>query len=193
MTSPFNKMLKIYLNGFRQTTDATCGPASVILATLGLGLDTKQESEWRNTQFKPWMPVEHFLDRGMALHELEFISELIYVNQIDVKARRAYPENFSVFLNDLNTSFIEEKSIVIVNFRQTDFIINPIGTDENPHYSPIIGWDARRKKISVADVDPLVREPYWVGVDEMFQSMSHSNFLYHLPRGWIVLYSRKNS
>jgi hypothetical protein len=193
MSSVFTKMLKLYLAGFRQTNDATCGPASVILAADSLGLEIKQESEWRNSEFKPWMPVEQFLERGMALHELEFISELIYVRKIDVKARRAYPENFHVFLKDLKASFTKEKSVVIVNFRQTDFIVNPIGTDENPHYSPIIAWDSENKKICIADVDPLVPEPYWVSITDMFQSMSHSNFLYHLPRGWLVLYRRESN
>ncbi|MDP1603961.1 MAG: phytochelatin synthase family protein [Legionella sp.] len=192
MSTPFNKMLKLYLAGFRQTTEATCGPASVILATQSLGLDIKQECEWRNSEFKPWMPVDQFMERGMALHELEFISELIFVKQIDVKATRAYPENFPVFLKDIKTSFNKENSVVIVNYRQTDFIKHQ-GVDENPHYSPLVAWDKDAQKICVADVDPLVKEPYWVSIDDMFQSMSHSNFLYHLPRGWLVLYRRKSN
>ena len=47
----FKKMLKKYNEGFRQQHLATCGPASVILATYGLGLDMKKEEAWQNPEF----------------------------------------------------------------------------------------------------------------------------------------------
>lgn len=105
----FKKMLQFYKTGFRQDHEATCGPTSMILATLGFGFEKKQASEWINPRFSSWMPVEQFLERGMALHELQFISECIYENMINVIAKRAYPENFSLFWQDITDAFQTQK------------------------------------------------------------------------------------
>lgn len=66
MDDPFKTRLRFYNDGFRQNSDSTCGPASVIFSALSLGLEKKQESAWRKTKFKPWIPVDNFLQRGMA-------------------------------------------------------------------------------------------------------------------------------
>lgn len=190
MRNLFHKILHVYNTGFRQSTDATCGPASVALATVGLGFRLKKESEWRNNTFLQWMPVDQFLDRGMALHELHFISQLIYGQKIDITMRRSYPENLPIFLNDIASSFQTMRSVIIVNYPQDDFVHTAPHPSGNPHYSPLIDWDENQSSVLIADVDPAIKEPYWVGIDAIFQSMSQCNPATKLPRGWLVVYKR---
>ncbi len=184
-------MIQQYKEGFRQEHEATCGPASIILAALGLGLDKKQESEWISTRFSEFMPVHQFLDRGMALHELHFISELIYENRLDITVQRAYAEHYSLFLNDVKKSFKEHHSVIIVNYRQDDLLSSvapcPHG---NPHYSPIVGWNSKEDKVLLCDVDSSIEDVYWVNIKTLFQSMSQYNPVFNLPRGWLVLKKR---
>lgn len=190
MYNPFHKILQIYNAGFRQSTDATCGPTSMALATMGLGLELKQESEWINSSFSQWMPVDQFLERGMALHELQFISQLIYGQEIDIVMRRSYPENLPLFLNDIQNSFQTMRSVIIVNYQQDDFIYTAPHPSGNPHYSPIVDWNQSQNEIWIADVDPAIKVPYWVKIESIFQSMSNCNPAINLPRGWLVLYKR---
>ncbi len=190
MNNPFHKILQIYNAGFRQSTDATCGPASIALATMGFGLPLKQESEWINNNFSEWMPVDQFLARGMALHELQFISQLIYGDHIEVVTRRSFPENLPIFLHDIQNAFRTMRSVVIVNYQQDDFGYTTPHPSKNPHYSPLIDWDPIQNSVLIADVDPEVKEPHWVAVEAIFQSMSHHNPAINLPRGWLVLYIR---
>lgn len=191
MKTPFKKILQLHKDGFRQSTDATCGPASIALAAIGLGLEPKKESEWRNVNFSQWMHVHKFPERGMALHELQYISQLIYGQEIDIALRRSYPENFSLFLNDIEYSFETQRSVIIVNYQQDDFIHTAPIPSGNPHYSPVVNWDKRKNEVLIADVDPEVNEPYWVKIKEIFKSMSHCNPTNNLPRGWLVLYRRE--
>ena len=190
MSDPYKTMADLYQEGFRQKSDATCGPSSVILAALSLGLELKQESEWQNNAFKAWMPVEKFSERGLALHELQFISEMIYAMQLNIQLRRAYSENNSLFLADLKHCFHYKNAVMVVNFRQNDFLEIFPDEDKNPHYSPIIAWDEKKQRIKIADVDPVIHEPYWVETEQMFCSMNHLIPAFHLPRGWLMVYKR---
>lgn len=186
-------MAKLYAKGFRQSADATCGPASVILATQSLGLKEKQEAAWRSPKFSRWLPVHQFLERGMALHELLFISELLYRGKINFSLQRAYPENKPFFLQDVVESLSLKKSILIVNYKQDDFVAhNPPCVQGNPHYSPLIDWDESKNQLLVADVDPLIQKPYWVSLDALFSSMAKINPAFHLPRGWLKLSLRSS-
>jgi len=185
------RMLKYYSDGFRQTTPTTCGPASVILSAFSLGLDAKEEFEWQAEKFAPWMPVKDFPVRGMALHELQFISELLYSTQLEIMLRRSYPENYDLFLNDLKEGHHTKKSVIIVNYRQDDFVPTQEPSEQgNPHYSPVLDWDITHQRLLIADVDSEIQEPYWVKTQMMFQSMSHSNPAFKIPRGWLVLRKR---
>jgi hypothetical protein len=186
----FNKIVELYNIGFRQSSDATCGPASIILASHGLEFDLKSEAEWLDNCLAKWMPVDQFPIRGMALHELQFVSEFIYRQTIEVKLRRAYPENFSLFQQDIKDSFLTMNTVIVANFCQDDFISKTVCASGNPHYSPIIGWDENTHKLMIADVDPSVQEPYWVAIEDIFQSMSHCNPAFGIPRGWLVLNKR---
>ena len=186
----FEKILELYHTGFRQDSDATCGPASVILASQGLGIDMKSETEWLDKRLAQWMPVDQFPIRGMALHELLFVSELIYGQTIEIKVRRAYRENFSLFQQDIKNSFLTMNAVLVANFRQDDFISTTFCASGNPQYSPIIGWNENKNELMVADVDPSLQEPYWVTIDALFQSMSHCNPALGIPRGWLVLHKR---
>ena len=191
MNSLHDNLLKLYQASFRQSCDATCGPASIILATASLGLEQKQESEWVSSGFARWMPVNQFLERGMALHELQFISELIYGKKLDIVARRSYPENFPQFLNDIRCSFEQNNSVIIVNYLQDDFVHTTPAATGNPHYSPVVDWDKINHKILIADVDPAILEPYWVNIADIYQSMTHCNPAFNIPRGWLVLHKRE--
>lgn len=186
----FEKILELYHTGFRQKSDATCGPASIILASMGLGFDIKSEVEWLDNRLAQWMPINQFPIRGMALHELQFVSELIYGQTIEIKIRRAYRENFPLFQQDIKDSFSIMNTVVVANFRQDDFISTTVCASGNPHYSPIAGWDESNQKLMVADVDPSVQEPYWITIEDIFQSMSHCNPAFGIPRGWLVLRKR---
>ena len=192
MHNPFHKILQIYNTGFRQTTDATCGPASMSIAAAGFGLELKQESEWRNNAFSKWVPVDQFLDRGMAMHELQFTSQLIYGSKIDITMRRSFPENLPLFLHDVKNSFQTMRSVVIVNYPQDDFVHLAPHPSGNPHYSPLIDWDETQNKVLIADIDPALKEPYWVSVEAIFQSMNKCNPAFNLPRGWLVMYKRNS-
>ncbi|MBA2650908.1 MAG: hypothetical protein H0U73_01360 [Tatlockia sp.] len=190
MVNIYTAIKQKYNSGFRQLSDATCGPASIILAAMGLGLGLKQESEWRDPRFQPWVPVNDFLSRGMALHELQLTSQLIFANQVEISLRRAYPENFKLFKQDIKNAFQTERAIIIVNYRQDDFIKTTLCEWGNPHYSPVINYDTKRQQILIADVDNYVSEPYWVKISAMFHSMSHVNPAFNMPRGWLVLRKR---
>lgn len=188
--TPRLRMAKLYQDGSRQTQDSTCGPASVILACLSLGLEKKEESDWRKPELKTWMPVDDFLQRGMAIHELQFVSEMIFPKRLEVQFRRAYPENYPQFLSDLKSCFQQTKQVIICNFLQKDFVKNLTDPSGDPHYSPLLDFDEGQQKIQVADVDPLVHEPYWTDIKLMFQSMSIANPAFNLPRGWLILTRR---
>ena len=190
MINPLDKILELYKAGFRQSCDVTCGPSSIILATVGLGLNLQQESDWVSANFARWVPVDHFLERGMMLQELQFTSELIYGKKLDIVARRSYPENLPVFTNDIRHSFQSKNSVIIVNYLQDDFVHTTPCASGNPHYSPVVDWDQPRNKILIADVDPAIQEPYWVNITDMFQSMSHCNPALNIPRGWLVIHKR---
>lgn len=186
-------MIELYKAGFRQEHEATCGPASIILATIGLGFERKQESEWTNTSYSPWMPVHQFLERGMALHELHLISELVYENKLDITAKRAYGEDFPLFLKDIRESFRTKHSVIVANYRQDDFISNFVPCLQgNPHYSPIVGWKPKEGKVLLCDIDAAIQDLYWINIKTLFQSMSHYNPALNLPRGWLVLKKRDN-
>jgi hypothetical protein len=190
MNLTMDRLLALYHTGFRQGSDATCGPASIILASYGLGLDIQPETAWRDNRFSQWMPVDQFLIRGMGLHELQFASELIYGQRIELKLRRAYPENLSLFQDDIKDAFTTMQSIIVVNFRQDDFLSSTFCSLGNPHYSPVAGWDKKQNQLMIADTESFVKEPYWVTVEDMFQSMSHCNPAFGIPRGWLVLRKR---
>ncbi|CDZ76433.1 Phytochelatin synthase [Legionella massiliensis] len=184
-------MLDIYKKGFRQQHEATCGPASIILSATGLGLEKKEESEWIDKRFKRWLPVHEFLDRGMALHELLFISELVYAGKISLTLYRSYEENYAIFIDEIKNAFQTRNAVLVVNFLQADFI-KGLSSDSkgNPHYSPLVAWKTKENEVLLCDVDQAIQEPYWVKIDAIFQSMAKYNPAYNLPRGWLVLKKR---
>lgn len=190
MPTLFNTILQSYYAGFRQACDATCGPASIILAAKGLGLEEKQEAEWSCATLAHWMPVDQFLVRGMALHELHFVSEFIYGQKVNIQLRRAYPENLGIFLNDIKDTFQQKNAVIIVNYRQNDFIFTTPCVAGNPHYSPMVKYSPKEDKVLIADVDPHVSEPYWVSIEALFQSMTYCSPVFHLPRGWLIVRKR---
>lgn len=190
MNKSFEKILQHYQAGFRQNSEATCGPASVILSAIGLGLELKQECDWSNERFAVFMPIDQFPKRGMGLHELQFITELIYGSQVDVIARRSYPENFAQFLQDVQKSSDSNSSVIVVNYLQDDFVKENIHPSGNPHHSVIVGWNTINHNLLIADVDPAVHKPYWVSIENMFESMGKPNTALNLPRGWLVIRKR---
>ncbi|MBA3535002.1 MAG: hypothetical protein H0T84_00060 [Tatlockia sp.] len=189
MDNLFFRLEQVYRDGFRQSSNTTCGPASVILATRGLGFKSEKESRWSEEGLRRWLPITDFLMRGMALHELQFVSELIYEQKIDIQLRRAYPENFHLFLNDIEEFFLLKNTVIIVNYLQDDFVFTNLCEHGNPHYSPLISWNSIKNEILIADVDPDINEAYWVSVESMFRSMEQCTTL-KIPRGWLKLRKR---
>lgn len=189
MDNLFSRLEQAYREGFRQSSNTTCGPASVILASRGLGFKPENESRWSEEKLSRWLPITEFSIRGMALHELQFASELIYEQKIDIQLRRAYPENFLLFLKDIEEFFLLQNTVIIVNYLQDDFVFTNLCEHGNPHYSPVISWGSVKNEILIADVDPDVQEPYWVSVETMFRSMEKSTAM-KIPRGWLKLRKR---
>jgi len=185
--SIFSKILKIYNAGYRQQHEATCGPSSVILAAYGLDLTIKNAEDWINPNFSRWLPVEKFLIRGMALHELYLTSELIYRQAMDIKIKRAYFSNYSLFEKDIQKSFQDLNSVITINYVQSDIVQTFNQDDKTGHYSPIIDFNESEDKILIADVDPEVKLAYWANIKDVFQSMSQVLPALGLPRGWLVL------
>ena len=184
--NPYQKMLKLYNNGFRQTTPATCGPASVILVAQGLGLEATPESLWHDHRFAKWLPVDKFPERGIALHELCFLSEIIYCNKLEITLKRAYPENFHAFKQDLILAAGDKRTVIIVNYLQDNFIKTTTCWENNPHYSPVIALN-EQGEVLIADIDAQVKEPYWVPIEQMCQSMNQINSEFGIPRGYLIL------
>ena len=89
----FGRILERYERGFRQATECSCGPASLILVSEALGLPAKEESACYDPNFGKWLRVAEFGTRGMAIHELALAAELIFGSEVEVLLRRAFPEN----------------------------------------------------------------------------------------------------
>ena len=76
------------------------------------------------------------------------------------------------------------------NYQQDDFIENKSSPSGNPHYSPGVNLSWEKNEIMIADIDPEIQAPYWVKIENIFQSMSHCNPAFNIPRGWLVLRKR---
>jgi hypothetical protein len=187
MSRLFERILALYAQGLRQRHECTCGPASAILAGAALGLHKKNEEDWRNPAYSRWVPTDQFLVRGMALHELQFTTEFVFANQLQVSMTRAFQENEDLFRRTIVEAVVSEESVVIFNYCQDDFFGETGSTQGNPHYSVLAGYNAKDDKILIADVDSEVKEPYWVDISALFKSMSRINPAFGIPRGWLVL------
>ncbi|MBI3557848.1 MAG: hypothetical protein HY074_16425 [Deltaproteobacteria bacterium] len=188
---PFENILEAYARGTRQLEDCTCGPASLALATRAIGLEQRPETAWLSPEIKRWLPVDEFRTRGMALHEASLTTELVYRDRIEVRLRRAYPENLSQLVQDVEEASLRNADrAVVVNFCQDMILGHKTRDDGAPHYSPVAGFERVGARILLADVDRAIEKPYWVTAAELFAAMQVPNPALGTPRGWLLLLKR---
>lgn len=185
-------ILEHYRNGYRQKHECTCGPSSLALAAASIGLPFEPEDSWLKEAYSRWFPVTDFLRRGMALHEAQLVTELVFQGAAEVLLRRAYPENFDLFRQDVEGLATIGDGAIALNFAQDHLTGAAIENQGNPHYSPVAGFDPKTGLIVIADVDAEILEPYSVKIDKAFESMGFVNPAFNLPRGWLVIRRRKN-
>ena len=191
--STFENILELYKTGHRQKHPCTCGPSSLSLVTQALGLEAKPESAWLAPEFAKWLPLEKLTtERGMALHEAHFTTEVVYPENIEITLRRAYPENLKLFVRDLEEAANRTDVAVVLNFTQDHALNQPLQSQGSPHFSPVAGYDAPARRILIADVDAEIPEPYWVTIDRAFESMAFTNPAFKTPRGWLVIRKRES-
>jgi hypothetical protein len=180
----FSQIESFHAKGFRQKSECSCGPASLSLVSMALGFPEVPEESWISEEKKRWLSVDQFSIRGMALPEVALAAELVLREKVEILLKRAFPENEKSFQQDLELASRSDHALVL-NFAQDSF------TDQGyPHFSPVAGF--RNGEVLIADVDPEVKEAYWVPVSLIFQAMAHINPAFGIPRGWLVLRKREN-
>ncbi len=188
---PFENILRAYSGGTRQLDDCTCGPASLALAANAIGLERLPETAWLSSDFKRWLPIDEFRTRGITLHEAAVTTELLFRDRIEVRLRRAYPENLSQLVQDVEEASLRNGDrAVVVNFCQDLILGKKTRDDGSPHYSPVAGFERDGARILLADVDREIEKPYWVTGAELFAAMQVPNPELGTPRGWLVLRKR---
>ncbi len=189
--STYSKILALHQAGHRQLHPCTCGPSSLSLVTQALGLEVKPESDWLKPAFAKFIPLtELTTTRGMALHEAHFTTELVFPNELEIKLKRAFPENLPEFIKDLEEVSARDDTAVVINFTQDHLLDQPFQAQGSPHYSPVAGFDALDRRLLVADVDYEIPEPYWVSVEKAFEGMAFINPAFQTPRGWLLIRRR---
>ncbi|HLD98884.1 MAG TPA: phytochelatin synthase family protein [Bdellovibrionota bacterium] len=186
----FQRILKRYESGFRQATECSCGPASLVLIADALGLPAKEESACYDPKFGKWLRVDEFENRGMAIHELALAAELIFGSEVEVLLRRAFPENLHQFISDLKECRDRDQSTMILNFAQ-DHVTGRTFQDQGyPHHSPVAGFDEKGVQVLIADVDSEVTAAKLVPVSTVFEAMAFMNPAFGVPRGWLLIRKR---
>ena len=181
-----------HTSGVRQLHPCTCGPASVALAFKALGAAGVKEDNFLSEKFKQWLPVGEFLTRGFALHELQLVAEVIGENRFEIRLRRAFSENRSLFEQDLKAAVSEDDQVVVINFTQASILNTEFGTQGDPHFSPICGYDPVLRSIKVADVDQDIQSIYTRTFDQIYRAMETINPAFGLPRGWLRIKKRRH-
>jgi len=67
-----------------------------------------------------------------------------------------------------------------------------LGQTGDGHFSPIAAYHEETDQVLVLDVARFKYAPYWVGVDDLFQSMQDPDSVTKKPRGWFLLSPPKN-
>lgn len=186
----FNKISEVYATGYRQRHPCLCGPSSIALAAYGLDLPLKSENEFTDLRFSRWVPTQEFVDRGMALHEAQFLAEMLYGGELEVCLRRAYSENRAALHEDLAHADRGQVALVF-NFTQDTLLDRPFEGHGNPHYSVLCAHDKATETVWIADVDPEITAPYPVSEARLFSAMAIMNPKVGLPRGWLTLRRRR--
>lgn len=192
MTNDLNPVWKeienLHARGFRQKSECTCGPSSLSLVSMAMGIPGVSEESWISEDKKRWLAIDQFPVRGLALPELALAAELGLREKIEVSLRRAFPENEQVFHEDLKLASRAGHALIL-NFAQDTALSRPFTEQGNPHFSPVA--DLRGDSVLIADVDPEIKSAYWVPIRLVYQSMALTNPAFGIPRGWIVIRKRE--
>src|ERR1700733_10658552 len=113
----FSRIESLHRDGFRQRSECTCGPSSLSLVSIAMGLPNQTEEFWISEDKRRWLSVDQFPNRGMALHELALAAELGLREKVEVRLRRAFPENERAFQEDLEL-VARSGDAMILNFAQ---------------------------------------------------------------------------
>jgi len=87
----------------------------------------------------------------------------------------------------LSDARANQQPILVVSFSRA-----ALGQTGDGHFSPIAAYHEETDRVLVLDVARFKYAPYWVGVDELFESMRENDSVTHKPRGWFVLSPPKN-
>eukprot|EP00536_Pseudo-nitzschia_multiseries_P002751 jgi/Psemu1/251948/estExt_Genewise1Plus.C_380029 len=88
--------------------------------------------------------------------------------------------------SDMNGN-ASHQPILVVSFSRL-----ALGQTGDGHFSPIAAYHEETDQVLILDVARFKYAPYWVGVDELFESMREEDSVTHKPRGWFVLSPPKN-
>uniref|UniRef100_A0A7S4ATG1 glutathione gamma-glutamylcysteinyltransferase n=1 Tax=Pseudo-nitzschia australis TaxID=44445 RepID=A0A7S4ATG1_9STRA len=87
----------------------------------------------------------------------------------------------------LSDTKAKHQPILVVSFSRL-----ALGQTGDGHFSPIAAYHDETDQVLVLDVARFKYAPYWVGVEELFHSMSEADSVTNKPRGWFILSPPKN-
>lgn len=183
-----------------QENGKSCSVASVAIvmnaARIGLPLTADDqlvthEGVLKKTNDKKWINAVT-MNRpggGVALDELKNIVEesLRAYGFKNFTVTATHMENSKEAKDELHKILLEnEKSardFIIANFVQGVFT----GDSDIGHISPVGGYDQKRKRVLIMDVDREWYEPYWVSEETFAAGMATKDKPSNLTRGYIYI------
>ena len=81
-----------------------------------------------------------------------------------------------------------QKSILVVSFSR-----GALQQTGDGHFSPLAAYHAETDQVLLLDVARFKYAPYWVSVQDLYNSMLPLDSVTKKPRGWFLLYPPKNS
>lgn len=175
-----------------QINDTYCGVASGVMILNALEIEKPMNERFGNHSLftqeafftdavKEIVLEENVKKRGMTLEELT-LSLLTY----DVSAQPYYAQTTSIdnFRDILKTTLNTDQQFLIANFHRPT-----IGQKGGGHFSPIAAYNEEEDRVLILDVSRYKYPPFWVSVDDLWQSMLNKDTAAHLSRGFLVISS----
>ena len=191
-----------------QSDPAFCSLSSLAMVLNALNYDPKRvwKGSWRwvseemlqceASQIKSGQSCCHNLDtirqNGMDFSGFESLALCHEVNIDSVRVTPEYgsqPSNFNSFrkvLIDVSTSD-KADHFIVANFSR-----KALGQTGDGHFSPIGGFHIEKNLVLIMDVARFKYPPYWVPLDQLWQSMQWSDKFSGLSRGYFKI-STSNS
>lgn len=186
-----------------QSDPAFCSLSSLAMVLNALNYDPKRvwKGSWRwvseemlqceASQIKSGQSCCHNLDtirqNGMDFNGFE---SLALCHDVNIESIRVTPEygsesiNFGRFkqvLTDVSTSD-KADNFIVANFSR-----KALGQTGDGHFSPIGGFHIEKNLVLIMDVARFKYPPYWVTLDQLWQSMQWSDKFSGLSRGYFKI------